>query len=67
MVCPCNGILYSHKKQSNADTRYNIDDPEKMLNERSSKLRPNTVLPYLYEIPRIKKSTEIENQGKGGL
>ena len=49
VVYPYNGILFSHKKELNTDTRYNVDEPRKYYSEQNTSGTKNK----FYIIPLI--------------
>ena len=57
-----NGILFSHEKERNTDTCYNVDELENVPSKRGQSKRSHIMWFHLYEILRITKSTGTESR-----
>ena len=62
MVCAYNGVLFSHKKQWNSDTCYDVNELEDILCEIIKAKKTNIVGFHLNEVKRTGKLIETENR-----
>ena len=62
MVCTYNGVLFSHKKQWNSDTCYDINEIEAMLREMIKAKKTNMAGFHSHEVKRTGQLIETENR-----
>ena len=63
MWCTYNGILFSHKKEWNLDTCYNLDEPWKHAKWKKARHKMSAIVWFCFcEISRTGKFIETESR-----